>query len=173
MQVYIRPLRELDAQVSYVWRNDPEVWRYTGRQPDCRVTQVMEVEWIRQAIREKASHRFAICVEAGRSEEYVGNAYLLNVNAGSADYHIFIGDRSYWGKGVAKAATQLVLDVAFTSLSLDKVRLRVRREHTRAIRLYRSCGFVVVPAVDNLGDEMQEGDWQVMEIDRTSRMTPN
>ncbi len=31
MQVVIRPLQESDAYISYKWRNDSEVFRYTGR----------------------------------------------------------------------------------------------------------------------------------------------
>jgi len=165
MRVYIRPLRESDALVSYTWRNDPEVWRYTASRPDRYITPEMEVEWIRGVLKDGSSYRFAICADDGVSDQYVGNAYLTEVNAGVAWFHIFIGDRQYWGRGIASEATRMVIAYAFNVLEVDRVRLRVKREHAAAISVYQRCGFA---AVDLPGGSARPADdaWQVMEIDQ-------
>ena len=37
-KVLIRPLEVSDALTSYKWRNDPEIWKYTGSRPDMEIT---------------------------------------------------------------------------------------------------------------------------------------
>ncbi len=62
VEIYLRPLKENDAHVSRRWRNDPSIWKYTGSDPSkYGVTESVERNWIRQAITDEKSVRFAIC----------------------------------------------------------------------------------------------------------------
>lgn len=72
---------------------------------------------------------------------YVGNIYLTDIDGEKATYHIFIGDKNYWGKGVAKEASIQILGYAFKTLCLRYVELKVNELNFRAIQLYRSLGF--------------------------------
>ena len=65
-EVYIRPLRREDAEVSYKWRNNPKIWEMTGSKPDREVTLKMELEWIDRVLQESNSRRFAICLSSTR-----------------------------------------------------------------------------------------------------------
>ncbi|MBD5584683.1 MAG: GNAT family N-acetyltransferase, partial [Clostridia bacterium] len=56
-------------------------------------------------------------------------------------YHIFIGDKSYWGKGVAKEASRQIISYGFQVLNLSSISLRVRPENVSAVNLYKSLGF--------------------------------
>lgn len=140
--VYLRPLRIEDALVSYHWRNDHEVWKYTGNRPDRTITPEIESEWLIKVLSDQSSYRFAICVREGESTSYVGNIQLTGVNNDEAEYHIFIGDKSYWGKGIAKVATKLLLNIAFDQLKLNRIKLSVRYDYLSAIGLYKKCGFL-------------------------------
>lgn len=137
MEVTIRPLQENDAYTSVKWRNDSEVFRYTGNTYDHEITIESELEWIRKVISNNNDFRCAILVDG----VYVGNIYLTNIDGVSAHYHIFIGNRNYWGKGVAKLASQQILHYAFDQLMLNSVLLRVQEENCAAIRLYKGLGF--------------------------------
>ena len=108
MQVEIRPLREEDAHVSVRWRNISDIWRYTKFQATRPVTLDDELAWIRQVTADPTCRRFAILAD-GR---YVGNIYLTGIKDGLAEYHVFIGEQDYWGRGVAKAATREILRFA-------------------------------------------------------------
>lgn len=72
----------------------------------------------------------------------VGNIYLTDIDGTSAHYHIFIGNKEYWSKGVAKQASLQILDYAFNKLKLTSVALRVRKANTSALMLYKKLGFV-------------------------------
>ena len=138
MQITIRPLQEEDAYTSVNWRNDPDVFRYTGNTYANIITIENELEWIRKVISNKNEYRCAILADG----KYVGNIYLTDINEESAIYHIFIGDKNYWNKGVAKQASVLILKYAVEVLQLSFVKLSVRIENVAAVQLYKKLGFV-------------------------------
>ncbi len=140
MQVEIRPLREEDAHVSVRWRNISDIWRYTKFQATRPVTLDDELAWIRQVTADPTCRRFAILAD-GR---YVGNIYLTGIKDGLAEYHVFIGEQDYWGRGVAKAATREILRFARESLHLDRVELLVNEANAAAMSLYSSFGWQTI-----------------------------
>lgn len=156
MKVAIRPLRVEDAATSYKWRNDPEIWRYTGSKPDKIITLSIEKNWIKKAVADVACRRFAIVVDG----TYVGNVYLTDITDQDAQYHIFIGDKSYWGRGVAQAASKKILKYARETLSLDRVYLVVQKNNAAAIAVYGKLGFREV-SVNSEGVRMSLalGEW--------------
>jgi RimJ/RimL family protein N-acetyltransferase/glycosyltransferase involved in cell wall biosynthesis len=135
--VLIRPLRKEDAKTSFHWRNDPEVWALTGGKPDRFITEEIEAEWVTKVLSQSNAKRFAILVD----NVYVGNIQLTDITKNDAEYHIFIGDKGYWGKGVAARASEQILRYAKNDLGLDSVHLEVRNEHRRALSLYKKLGF--------------------------------
>ena len=151
MQVTIRPLQEQDAFTSVQWRNDPEVFKYTGNTYDHEITIESELGWIRRVISNPNDYRCAILVD----DKYVGNIYLTDICERSATYHIFIGDKNYWGKGIAREASRLIIDYGFRILKLDKIVLEVKKKNDRAFKLYKSLGFHALREND---------EWVEMEI---------
>lgn len=144
MNLIIRPLIENDAYTSVKWRNDKEVFKYTGNTYNNIITIESELEWIRRVIKNTDEYRCAILV----NDEYIGNIYLTDINKESAFYHIFIGEKSFWGKGCAYMASKLILDYAFNKLVLRKVYLNVRLENINAVKLYRKLGFRIIDQQD-------------------------
>ena len=151
MNVRIRPLKEQDAYTSVKWRNDPEVFKFTGNIYNHEITIDNELEWIRKVTANPTDYRCAILVV----EVYVGNIYLTDIKEGTAHFHIFIGDKSYWGKGVAKRASLLILEYAFNVLNIKEVLLRVRNVNTSAYNLYLRLGFK---------DVKVDGIWTLMKL---------
>ncbi|HTN21397.1 MAG TPA: GNAT family N-acetyltransferase [Pelobium sp.] len=140
--IFIRPLALGDGQTSYKWRNDELIWEFTEFKPNKPVTVALETEWIKKALAIKNDHRFAICIK--ETGQYIGNVQLVNVKDKSADFHLFIGDSSFWGKGIGQEATRLVLYYAFNLLNLYDVMLKVHRKHIAAKKLYEKMGFQVI-----------------------------
>ena len=137
MEVKIRPLKTDDAYTSYKWRNDPEVFRYTGNRYDHEISLESELNWIKQVIYKKDDYRCAILADG----EYVGNIYLTEIDEKKAHFHIFIGNKAYWGKGVARKASEILLEYAFLELGLQIITLNVDLRNVPAIRLYEKLGF--------------------------------
>lgn len=140
MNVSLRPLRIEDAAISYLWRNNPEIWKYTGNKPDKEITLQTETEWLSRVLLSKDEKRFAICV--GENEEYVGNVQLTDIDQSSAQFHIFIGNPKFHNKGIGTEATSQIIKYAFNTLKIKKVWLKVNSNNFAAINSYKKCGFV-------------------------------
>ena len=142
MEIYIRPLQAADALVSYAWRNDPVVWKYTGSRPDREITPEIEMAWIQQVLARENEKRYAICLAADNT--YIGNVQLTHISSGSAEFHIFIGARAYWGMQLGYKATKLMLEKGTEELKLEQIFLDVSTENTAAVKAYIKCGFEIV-----------------------------
>jgi RimJ/RimL family protein N-acetyltransferase len=137
MEVKIRPLEEKDAYTSVKWRNIPEIWALTGSSPDREITIEDELVWIKRVTND-GSKRFAILADG----VYVGNVYLTDIEGGVGEYHIFIGDKDYWGKGVARKASEQIIAFGRDELKLKAITLQVREDNAGAFHLYKSLGFI-------------------------------
>lgn len=140
MNVYLRPLELNDAKISYLWRQDPLIWFYTGSRPDSLISYEVEKEWLKNALKRENEIRFAIC--AGNTGEYVGNVQLTNISQEEAEFHIFIGKRDFHNKGIGTKATKLILEYAQMIKKLKRVYLWVNKENKSAIRSYKNAGFI-------------------------------
>jgi RimJ/RimL family protein N-acetyltransferase/glycosyltransferase involved in cell wall biosynthesis len=137
-KVLIRPLTVADASTSYKWRNDAEVWKYTGSRPDKPITEEIERDWLSNTLNDLSKKRFAIEVD----DIYVGNIQLTNITDKSAEYHIFIGNRQYWNKGIAKLASYQLFRFAKEVLNIETIYLFVNTENVAAIKTYQKLGFI-------------------------------
>lgn len=138
MKIRIRPLQGSDAVTSVVWRNDSELWGYTKFKADHEITVKDEQDWIDRVSVDPTSARFAITAD----NVYVGNIYLTGIKDGSAEYHIFIGDKSYWGKGIAREASNLIIEYGRDVLKLNRINLFVHVANVSARHLYAKLGFL-------------------------------
>jgi len=155
--IYLRPLTIEDATISSKWRNDPEIWIFTKFVSSTYITAEMERQWISDKINRKNEKRFAICLK--NTNQYIGNIQLLNITAESAEFHLFIGERQFWGKGVGNCASILLLKYAFYNLELNSIFLDVHADNLAAFSIYKKIGFKPI---------MQSGKFIKMGIDAKS-----
>lgn len=137
--VYLRPLNPADAIVSFKWRNNPLIWKYTHFRPSEYVTKTIESKWLEKVLNNENEYRFAICLK--KNGKYVGNVQIIDIKDKTGEFHIFIGETSYWGKGIGQEATALMLDYGFTKLGLEIILLQVHKENQIAKSIYNKMGF--------------------------------
>ena len=142
MKIHLRDLCIADSEISYVWRNDPAIWEYTGSKPKIYITPAIEKEWLTNALTNTDQKRFAICIND--NEQYIGNVQLTEIQNHKAQFHIFIGEKNFWGKGIASEATRLMVNYGFEYLGLKEIYLYVNRLNVAAIKAYEKCGFLKV-----------------------------
>ena len=140
-RIYLRRLRIEDAQVSWKWRNDSEIWEYIGKKPDKYITLEIERTWLEKVLKESSSYRFAICSKD--TDEYIGNIQITNIDwaEGEGEFHIFIGEKKYWNKGFGTDATKMMIKFARNGLRLKRLILYVDIRNISALRIYEKCGF--------------------------------
>ncbi|MEM7734875.1 MAG: GNAT family N-acetyltransferase [Deinococcota bacterium] len=74
--------------------------------------------------------------------EYIGTIELYDLSKRSATLGIIIGERRYWGKGYGTEAIKALLHHAFTTLSLDEIRLHTFADNLRAQACFKKVGFI-------------------------------
>ncbi len=140
--IFIRPLILSDAHTSYKWRNNKLIWKFTKFKPDKKITKDVEIKWLENALTNKNDYRFAICLK--ETGQYIGNVQLTNVRSKKAEFHIFIGDTTFWGKGLGREAAELILDYGYNILLLDEITLEFRKGNVAAEKMYKNLGFQII-----------------------------
>ena len=136
--------RPAPADLSSVvrWYRDPEIARLTRYQT--RQMSQPEIERFFQ-VRMLAPDALAYSIVELPERRLIGFTTFsaLDGDNGSVMFHITIGERDAWGRGLGTEATQLMLHHAFERLGLHRVGLTVFSYNTRAIRAYEKAGFRV------------------------------
>jgi RimJ/RimL family protein N-acetyltransferase len=104
-----------------------------------------EDAWFDEMMRSAAEqHPLAIELRDGDDWRLAGNAGRFHIEwtNRSAEFGIFIGDKSLWDKGYGTEVLQLFLQHAFDTLNLNRIYLRVFATNARAKRSYEKAGLV-------------------------------
>ena len=83
-------------------------------------------------------------IESIKDNKPIGITSLISIDMynHNAEFIIDIGDKSYWGKGIGREVVTMILNYAFKELNFHRINLRVFSFNERAIKLYKSMGFV-------------------------------
>ena len=135
-RITLRRVEPADYAHILRWQNDPVVFRWMD------YVRPFSAEDIR-ASEEQATvegHPFIIEFEG----KPLGRIGLNNFRPRDrmASLYIFVGDRESWGQGYGHDALMTLLAYAFDACNLRMVELWTLADNERALRLYKSCGFV-------------------------------
>jgi RimJ/RimL family protein N-acetyltransferase len=124
------------------WYADPEVVRLTRYQDSPMRRDEIDRFFAARAL---GGESLAMAIHVRDTDRLIGTCALsqLDPDNGSALFHITIGEKDAWGHGYGTEATRLMVDHAFTGLGLHRVALTVFAFNERAVRSYRSVGFVL------------------------------
>lgn len=122
------------------WLADEEINRYleTRFQP----TEVENLREFVQQIRE-SNHSYLFAVVSRETREHIGNIKLGPMNEAhlSASIGFFIGEKDWWGKGVAREIIVAITDWAFDDLNLEKLNAGSYASNVGSIKALESAGF--------------------------------
>lgn len=142
-RVVLRGITRKDFKGSYFdWLNDGEVTRYlqSGLFPNTPE----KMSGLYDSIVKNQDVLF-LAIADKKSGKHIGNIKLGPINwvHRFSEYGILIGEKKFWGKGVCREATELLLNHAFRRLNLHRVRLGVVRENVSALESYKKIGFKI------------------------------
>ncbi|MGB3608057.1 MAG: GNAT family protein [Psychroserpens sp.] len=134
---------------TYVgWINDPEVNQYL----ETRGNYTLEL--LKSYIEEQQKNEtYFWAIHLKNSKKHIGNIKIdpINYKTKTGEYGILMGDKSNWGKGYAKEATNKVLDYSFNEINLLKIELGVIENNENAVKLYKKIGFQIEEVRENVG----------------------
>lgn len=140
-QIYYRPLATSDAEAFYHWSCDREVVKYSLSSLVHPKSQEDHRQWLAGLNQNKSSFDLGICCkESGRLIGYAGITSLSTLNR-SGEYYLMIGDKDYWGKGIATEVTREITRYGFDSLGLHRIELTAFVENVGAVKAYEKAGY--------------------------------
>lgn len=140
-KVFMRKLSSEDCGNRYLgWLNDPEVNRFSGRAPECSREQMLEYL---EKMNAPGSNHLLMGIFWKENEEHIGNCLLGPIDKRNANAEIsnLIGEKSFWGKGVAVEADRLIINFAFSKLRLHKITIGNIAPNRGATFMSRQLGF--------------------------------
>lgn len=140
-RLILKPLSTIYLSQKYVdWMNDEQVIRYLESGGDYTLDKLNSYL---EEVESNLQYFWAITLRS--TGEHIGNIKIdpIHFRNKFGEYGIMIGDRTSWGKGFAKEASNLVLDYCFQKLNLRKINLGVIASNEVAIKLYKQLGFEI------------------------------
>ena len=134
--VTLRRVEPEDHAAVLRWQNDPEIF------PRMDYERPFSLDDVRISEEKAAAKHYPFIVEV--EGQAIGRIGLFNASMRNrtASLYLFIGERSFWGRGLAKDALRALLTYAFDTLNLSLVQLYMLGDNDRAGRLYKSIGFI-------------------------------
>ena len=136
---YLSPINLEDAEQYTEWLNDLEVSK--NLVVSSQSIGLDKEKMILEDMIKRGNQIFAI-IDI-KTDKLIGNCSLFTIEHEhrKAEFGIFIGDKSYWGKGFGTEATELILDYGFNILNLHNILLKVYNFNKKAIHCYEKAGF--------------------------------
>jgi [ribosomal protein S5]-alanine N-acetyltransferase len=135
----LTPLLPEHVGTEYVlWLNDTELQRYT------EVTGEHTPETTREYVsKSNSSENSAMWKINVAEEQHIGNIRLSNINYRHkrAEIALLIGNRNWWGKGIATEAIGLISEYAFSTLGIEKLSAGMIAPNMGSFRAFRKAGF--------------------------------
>lgn len=134
--VRLRRVEPADYPLIQRWQNDPEVFPLMDYDRPFSLADI-------HASEERAATEGVPFIIESRGVA-IGRIGLnqFRTRDMSASLYVFIGEKASWGSGNGRAALTLLLTYAFDTLNLRLVELWMLEGNERAMKLYKSLGFV-------------------------------
>jgi len=120
-EIYLRPLLISDINENYIgWLNDSKVCKYNSHHI-FPYNQHQAEEYLKAISLSKEVLVLAIVIK--KSKKHIGNVSLQRIDLlnSNAEFAILLGDKNYWGKGIAKQASLLIMTHGFLALNLHRI----------------------------------------------------
>lgn len=140
---YLRNISIEDCNENYLeWMNDSEINQYLESRFIIHTIDSLK-SFVSSMNSSENNILFAIIDK--ESDKHIGNIKLGNIHPihRYADIGLVIGDKNYWGQGIATNAINLVCKYAFDELNLRKVFAGVYENNIGSIKAFKKCGFKI------------------------------
>jgi ribosomal-protein-alanine N-acetyltransferase len=173
-RIILRPLEQTDLTKEYIqWLNDAEVCRFNSHATFPYTEEKMRVYY--QSLQQNTQSAVVLAIIHKETGKHVGNISLQSIDwlSRAAEFAILLGNKDYWGKGIASEAALLLCDYGFIRLNLNRIhcgtssentgmqqlaaRLKMTHEGTRRQAMYKNGKYVDILEYGVLRDEFLNG----------------
>ena len=138
--ITLRDMEKSDIANKVKWFNDPVVNKTLLM--DGPLDLQKSFEWFDKSRSDRSRSDFVIETNDGLP---LGNISLVHISEihKTAEIYIVIGQKEYWGKGIMLEAERLIIEWAFNSLKLEKIRADAVANNIASIITMKKLGFQI------------------------------
>lgn len=139
-KIYLRGLEEQDLTNLQKWLCDSEITKllFQGDRP-------LNLDHMKQEFYTKINDKneivFAIMTKSNNKHIGWAGLYEINWPSRNAEVRFFIGDKTYWKKGLATDTVSLLVDYAFSKLNLHRIFGGANKENKGSIQVFKKLKF--------------------------------
>lgn len=140
-RVSLKPIISEDISMLMKWFNDPLIRKYLKpRMP--RLPQRFK-NMIESQEQTRYPSDINFIIYENESMKPIGICGLLSIwwEYKQAELYISIGEKDYWGQGLAVVANTLLLDYAFSELNFHKIYVMIFEKNIQSIKAAIKTGF--------------------------------
>lgn len=139
--LYLRDIELTDCNMKYVdWLNDTGINKYLESRLSVQSIESI-THFVLNILESKDNYMFAIMHKM--NEEHIGNVKIGSIHPvyNHADIGYIVGEKKYWGQGLASEAVYLAAKYSFCNLNLHKLNAGVIAPNIGSIRVLEKLGF--------------------------------
>lgn len=141
-RIMLREFSQSDLEAMRKWIIDPDTTQFLSDTFTVPQTFEQTAAYLDSIISGKQPDVHLVIANL-MSGDYLGQCDLMNLTSYSRKAALAIVlAPDCRGMGYGSEALELLLELAFYHLNLNRVSLRVRSDNARAIRCYEKCGFI-------------------------------
>jgi len=140
-KIILRPLnKEIDLKLCWEWVNNPEIRNFLLI--PFPSTKHMEEKWFDE---NETKDDVVLAIETLKDREFIGTMGLHRINWINrvATTGTLIGKKEYWGRGYGTDAKMFLLNYAFNTLNLRKIKSEVVIYNKRSLQYSLHCGYKI------------------------------
>ena len=140
--VSLVPIEIEDINLINKWKNDEDIFKYLGG--GYKPTSIsQQKKWIDALTENTAENqRYLILNENSIKVGFIG-LYVISPIHRTCSLGIYIGEKQFWGKGIASNAYLAIEEYAKKYLNIRKIHLEVVEENVNAVKMYQKLGFEI------------------------------
>lgn len=141
LSITIRTLTSSDITPQYCsWLNDKETNQYL----ESRFID-WNMKFLLDYFHEKNESELMLAIVDDDTGAHIGNMKIscIDNNHHRAEVGIIIGDKRFWGKGIATTAIGIVADYCFNTLNFHKLTAGAYAENLASINAFMNNGFII------------------------------
>lgn len=124
------------------WDLDEDVQQYMPGPENTPMSDEQQLAYLKECETDMEGIYWSIVWK--ENQQLIGTISLTDINQyhGVAELGIVIGEKKYWGKGVAREAVRLVLDNARSELELRRITVEYEEENKAMGKVLEENGFL-------------------------------
>lgn len=159
-QIIIRDVQHDDAPFLFSWWIDRTLCKHDPRplpvntktlQSECEnYCRIFDTQ-IMNPVPEKNIYKYYIITNLENDPIGFINTFSYNEDMTDAELGIFIGDKSYWGKGIASRSLDYIVNMHFNEMGFNRIHVETGEGNEKSLKLFKNLGFT------DCGEYLDEG----------------